>query len=80
MVIKAVISLCLWMGSEVIEHTYKNSIADCLKTKREILRYGYEESNYTCDFVEAEVYVDQFGKTRINKIIGKADHETKKGN
>ena len=73
MVIKAVISLCLWMGGDLIEHTYKNSIADCLKTKREIVRYGYEGDNYTCDFVEAEIYIDEFGKTRINKIIGKAN-------
>ena len=73
MLIKAVISLCLWASGDVIEHTYKKNISDCLKTKREIVRYGYDDSKYTCDFVEAEVYVDEFGKTRINKIIGKAN-------
>ena len=36
MIVKAVISLCLWMSGDVIEHTYKDSISDCLKTKREI--------------------------------------------
>ena len=69
MVTKVVISLCLWMGGELIEHTYKENISDCLKTKREIVRYGYEDNNYTCDIVKAEVYTDEFNKTRINKII-----------
>jgi len=69
MMVKAIISLCLWMGGDLIEHTYKDSISDCLKTKREIVRYGYEDNNYTCDIVKAEVYTDEFNKTRINKII-----------
>ena len=69
MVTKIVVSLCLWMGGEVIEHTYKENISDCLKTKREITRYGYDNNNYTCDVVKAEVYTDDFNKTRIDKII-----------
>jgi len=69
MMVKAIISLCLWMGGDLIEHTYKDSISDCLKTKRERVRYGYEYNNYTCDIVKAEVYTDEFNKTRINKII-----------
>ena len=68
MIIKTVVALCLWMSGDVIEHTPKKDIADCLKTKRKIERYGYEDGNYTCDVVEAEVYTDQFGILRINKI------------
>jgi hypothetical protein len=69
--IEKVIALCMFLGAELIEHSPKNSMYDCLKTKRIIERNTPEGGNskVMCGEVEAETYVDKFGIKRIEKII-----------
>jgi hypothetical protein len=74
--IQIVIALCLFNASgELIEHTYKNNLSDCLKSKREMNRNMEGSLSSTmCGEVEAIIQIDESGsepKTRIIQIIEK---------
>ena len=68
--IKIVIVLCMLMGGEVVEHTYKNSLSDCLKSKREAIRNTNENVQWMCGEMEAIVEEDwNSGRIRILEIV-----------
>ena len=74
--IQLVIALCLFNPDGIlIEHTYKDSMSDCLKTKREMTRNLEGSLSQTmCGEVEAVIEVDTTGsesKYRIIEILEK---------
>jgi len=54
----------------MIEHSQKESLSECLETKRKIERNTPEGGNsyVKCSIVKAKVYVDKFGIKRIEEI------------
>ena len=74
--IQLVIALCLFNPDGLlVEHTYKDNMSDCLKTKREMTRNLEGSLSQTmCGEVEAVIEVDTTGsefKYRIIKILEK---------
>lgn len=74
--IQLVIALCLFNADNVlIEHTYKDSMSDCLKAKREMTRNLEGSLSQTmCGEVEAIIEIDTVGsesKYRIVEILEK---------
>jgi hypothetical protein len=68
--IQLVIALCLFNADGVmIEHTYKDNLSDCLKSKREMSRNMEGSLSSTmCGEVEAIIQIDESGsepKTNI---------------
>ena len=64
-----VISLLLILNGNIIEHTYKDSLSACLKSKRIAQREVNPESvRFVCKLVKAktEIYM---GEKKILKII-----------
>jgi hypothetical protein len=68
--IEKIVALCLFLGGEMIEHSPKESLSECLETKRKIERNTSEGGNsyVKCSIVKAKVYVDKFGIKRIEEI------------
>ena len=65
---KVVIALCLFgSNGELLEHTYKTSISDCLKSKRIMERNMSQGVIITCGEVEAQIEEVQ-GQTFIRSI------------
>jgi hypothetical protein len=55
----------------MIEHSHKESLSECLETKRKIERNNDSgNSHVQCSVVKAKVYVDKHGIKRIEKIEG----------
>lgn len=70
---KLVIALCLFgSNGELLEHTYKTSISDCLKSKRIMERNMNQGVIITCGEVEAEIEELQ-GQTFIRSIRKKGN-------
>ena len=70
---KLVIALCLFgSNGELLEHTYKSSISDCLKSKRIMERNMSQGVIITCGEVEAELEEIQ-GQTFIRSIRKKGN-------
>ena len=68
-VISGVIALCMFYQGGIIEHTYKESMSDCLKSKRIASReVNPENVRFACGKVKAktEIYM---GEKKILKII-----------
>jgi hypothetical protein len=70
------VALCMFLEGELVEHTYKESMADCLRAKREAERnIQPERVQFKCGKnVKAEVeYVAEQGetaaRTRILRVI-----------
>jgi hypothetical protein len=70
------VALCMFLEGELVEHTYKSSMADCLRAKREAERnIQPERVQFKCGKnVKAEVeYVKAEGqtaaRTRILRVI-----------
>ena len=70
------VALCMFLEGELVEHTYKGSMADCLRAKREAERnIQPERVQFKCGKnVKAEVeYVKAEGqtaaRTRILRVI-----------
>ena len=70
------VALCMFLEGELVEHTYKESMADCLRAKREAARnIQPERVQFKCGKnVKAEVeYVKAEGqtaaRTRILRVI-----------
>jgi len=69
--IEMVVALCLFLNDRMIEHSHKESLSDCLETKRKIERNNDSgNSRVQCSVVKAKVYVDKHGIKRIEKIEG----------
>mgnify|MGYP003144556357 CR=1 FL=1 len=70
------VALCMFLEGELVEHTYKSSMGDCLKAKREAERnIQPERVQFKCGAnVTAEVeYIieegETAGRTRILRVI-----------
>ena len=70
------VALCMFLEGELVEHTYKSSMADCLRAKREAERnIQPERVQFKCGKnVKAEVeYIAEQGetaaRTRIIRVI-----------
>ena len=67
--IETVFALILTLNGNMIEHVYKNSLSDCLKSKRIAQNeVNPERGVFTCKKVEAqtEIYMD---RKKIIKIL-----------
>ena len=70
---KVIIVLCLFSGNgELLEHTYKTSTSECLKSKRIMERNMHQGVIITCGEVEAELEEIQ-GQTFIRSIRKKGN-------
>ena len=68
--IETVFALILTLNGSMIAHTYKNSLSDCLKSKRLAQNeVNPERVVFTCKKVKAktEIYMD---RKKIIKILG----------
>ena len=64
-----VISLLLILNGNIIEHTYKDTLSACLKSKRIAEREVNPESvRFVCKQVKAETEI-YMGKKKIVKIL-----------
>jgi len=67
--IEMVIALCMFYQGGIIEHTYKNSMSDCLKSKRIASReVNPENVKFACGKVKAETEI-YMGAKKIIRII-----------
>ena len=67
--IEMVVALCLFLNDKMIENSHKESISECLETKRKIERHNDSgNSHVKCSVVKAKVYVDKHGIKRIENI------------
>ena len=68
--IETVFALILTLNGNMIEHVYKNSLSDCLKSKRIAqTEVNPERVVFSCQKVKAktEIYMD---RKKIIKILG----------
>tara|TARA_B100000212_G_scaffold249066_1_gene190408 strand:+ start:929 stop:1150 length:222 start_codon:yes stop_codon:yes gene_type:complete len=71
MVIKTM-TLLLYLGGGIIEHTGPMSMSECLKMKRTIERHGWKDrkdTRYSCEKKKVEVDVGPDGKEFIVRIV-----------
>lgn len=67
--IETIVALCMYLGEKMIEHSPKESLSQCLETKRKIERNTNNgNSRVKCSVVKAKVYVDEHGIKRIEEI------------
>ena len=67
--IETVIALLMLLQGNVIEHTYKEKLSDCLKSKRIAMREVNPQSvRFMCQKVEAETEIYMSAK-KIVRII-----------
>jgi len=67
--IETIVALCMFLGEKMIEHSPKESLSECLETKRKIERNTNSgNSRVECSVVKAKVYVDEHGIKRIKEI------------
>ena len=67
--IETVIALLMLLQGNVIEHTYKEKLSDCLKSKRIAMREVNPQSvRFMCQKVEAETEI-YMGSKKILRII-----------
>ena len=67
--IEMVVALCLFLNDTMIEHSFKQSLSECLEVKRKIERNNDSgNSHVKCEVVKAKVYVDKHGIKRIEEI------------
>jgi len=67
--IEMVIALIMSLNGDVIEHTYKEKLSDCLKSKRMAEREVNPQSvKFTCKNIKAQTEI-YMGAKKIVKII-----------
>ena len=67
--VSGVIVLCMFYQGGIIEHTYKDTMSDCLKSKRIASReVNPENVKFACGKVKAETEI-YMGQKKILKII-----------
>ena len=65
-----VVALLMFLNGNMIEYTYKNTMSDCLKSKRIAMREINPDSVlFTCRKITAETEIYQ-GRKKILKVIG----------
>jgi len=65
-----VVALLMFLNGNMIEYTYKNTMSDCLKSKRIAMREINPDSVlFTCRKVTAETEIYQ-GRKKILKVLG----------
>ena len=68
-IVEVVVALCMFYQGGIIEHTYKDSMSDCLKSKRIASReVNPENVRFACGKVKAETEI-YMGEKKILKII-----------
>lgn len=67
--IETVVALCMFYQGGIIEHTYKETMSDCLRSKRVASReVNPENVKFACGKVKAETEI-YMGRKKIVKII-----------
>ena len=66
---KMVIALCMFLNGELMEHAYRQSISDCLKSKRIAERNTSDNVRWMCGEVEAYISINIDGSETIDKIV-----------
>ena len=67
--IETVVALCMFYQGGIIEHTYKDTMSDCLKSKRIASReVNPENVRFACGKVTAETEI-YMGQKKILKIL-----------
>ena len=68
--IETIVALMMYLGDQMIEHSFKQSLSECLEVKRKIERHSPAggNSHVKCGLVEAKTYVDQHGIKRVESI------------
>ena len=67
---EVIIALLMFLNGNLIEHTYKESMSSCLKSKRVAMREINPDSVvFTCKKITAKTEIYQ-GKKKILKVIG----------
>tara|TARA_R100001244_G_scaffold31214_5_gene30033 strand:- start:82 stop:294 length:213 start_codon:yes stop_codon:yes gene_type:complete len=67
---EVVVALLMFLNGNMIEHTYKASMSDCLKSKRIAMREINPDSvTFTCKKVKAKTEIYQ-GRKKILKVLG----------
>tara|TARA_R100000458_G_C8119384_1_gene138898 strand:+ start:385 stop:600 length:216 start_codon:yes stop_codon:yes gene_type:complete len=65
-----VVALLMFLNGDMIEYTYKNTMSDCLKSKRVAMREINPDSVlFTCKKITAETEIYQ-GRKKILKVLG----------
>ncbi len=68
-----VVALLMFLNGNMIEYTYKESMSDCLKSKRIAMREINPDSVlFSCKKVTAKTEMYQ-GRKKILKVLGKKD-------
>ena len=68
-VVEVVVALCMFYQGGIIEHTYKESMSDCLRSKRIASReVNPANVRFACGKVTAETEI-YMGEKKILKII-----------
>ena len=63
------VALCMFFEGELVEHTYKSSMSECLKAKRIAERNAGDQVQYTCTLENCEMSIDKMGVKHCEKII-----------
>ena len=67
--IEIVVGLLMYLNGDIVEHTYKERMSDCLKSKRIAEREVNPQSvRFSCKKIKAETYIYMVSK-KILKII-----------
>ena len=65
-----IFALCLFIGGNLVEHRYQDSLSTCLKMKREATRnMNMTDKQFMCGEVMAELDINIDGSKSIKKII-----------
>jgi hypothetical protein len=65
-----IFALCLFIGGNLVEHRYQDSLSTCLKMKREATRnMDMNNKQFMCGEVMAELDINIDGSKSIKKII-----------
>ena len=68
-----VVALLMFLNGNMIEYTYKNTMSDCLKSKRIAMREINPDSVlFSCKKITAETEIYQ-GRKKILKVLGSGD-------
>ena len=67
--IESVVALLLFLKGDIVEHTYKEKMSDCLKSKRLAEReVNPKNVRFSCQKIKAETEI-YMGAKKIVKII-----------
>ena len=65
-----VVALLMFLNGNIIEYTYKNTMSDCLKSKRSAMREINPDSVvFSCKKITAKTEIYQ-GRKKILKVLG----------